>query len=119
MARRQRDYKAEYARSKAIAQAEGYRSVREKRRQRRIVRDAGVRFGDFVADRDSTALAWSTLHSRTGVTEFDPTWTEAQKTEFYNTFVAIPNKGRKSRNIYQYLRRWDPDYADQFKDHYV
>lgn len=122
MARRPRDHRAEWARRKAKAEAEGYHSVYEKRTQTRINRDATnsnqTGFTNQI-DRDATALAWSALHSRKSVTQFDPDWSEARKTEFYNTFIRIPNKGRRAKDIYKYLRRWEPDYADEHRGNYI
>jgi len=117
MPRKQRDYKAEYQRSKERARAEGYRSPYERKVQRRKLRES---LGSLV-NRDSTALAWSTLHSRRDVSAYDPDddWSEARKSDYYNTYVAIPNRGRKAKNIYKYLRRWEPDYADEHRSNYV
>lgn len=121
--RKPRDYKAEYARAKARAKAEGYRSERQRKAARRAGRERQARtnktvtYGSFKVNRDVQSAVWSIQHSRQPVTEFDDKWTDAQKNEYYRTFVGDYRKTKKN-DILNYLIQWYPERADEWRQLY-
>lgn len=121
--RKPRDYKAEYARAKARAQAEGYRSERARKKARRAGRERQARsnktvtYQGFTVNRDVQSNVWAIQHSRQKVTEFSKDWTDAQKNQYYKVFVADYRKTKRD-DILDYLIQWYPERADEWTQLY-
>lgn len=133
---RTRDYKAEYARSKARAQALGYRSEREVKYVRKAFK---VPRGERLRSREELAAerprlmqragkiasenrrmrkesrAWSEAHSHKLVSRYSSRMSDDQVERYYSAYVKSideqkrENERRKLREIKRYLV---PDYMD-------
>lgn len=102
MARRKRDYKAEYATRKAKAQKAGYKSVREYSRVRkdlalprrsspipkRILSTEGN--NPRIARLRSESKRWSDKHSQRAHSRYRPELTDAQVERYWLAFVDEP-----------------------------
>lgn len=90
MASRKRDYKAEYARAKAKANAAGYKSQREYRVARKgltgRVSPVPAKVRDRIRDNDSRE--WSRQHSRQPSSKFNTKWGRARRDAYYDIYVA-------------------------------
>lgn len=91
MAARKRDYKAEYARRKALAQSKGYTSVRQYRSARKsanIPRTATLppRLSD-IARKRLESRAWSDKHSHRRNSRYRDSFTDAQVERYWRAYV--------------------------------
>lgn len=97
MARKQRDYKAEYARRKARATRAGFSGVR-------------------AASRHKKLTEWSKTHSRkretrvptgkaTGPRRAPAKWSEEQERDF----DRLVRNARNKRDVWRYARKWEGD----------
>ena len=144
MARKPRDYKAEYARSKARAKSLGYRSQREYKRTRANVRAANPEFtsrtklppksevsalfGEVfssVSRLRREAEEWSNKHSHSPRSAYKPSMTDAQVRKYHRAFVEKPDTGSRRRNKKQKMK-WLRDYLvpdlvddDEWTQNYV
>lgn len=116
MARRKRDYKAEWAARKRRATAAGYRSVGEYSQARKKLgtpRNASplpkrvterVTKTDGVIRRESKA--WSDKHSRQSSSRYRASWDDEKVGRYYDTFVADWHSAKsKRRAITEWVRR--------------
>jgi hypothetical protein len=81
MARKPRDYKAEYAAAKRRATAQGFKSEREAKRARK----------------DFKLAAWSAKNSHTPRSQYNPNWLPSAKRQYERTFVANDYAGMSKK----------------------
>lgn len=146
MARKRRDYKAEYAASKERATRAGYKSVSEYRSVRKALRlpprtspvpkrileaQPGNTVSGATANANRMARlrrasrAWSDAHSKVANSRYSPRFSDAQVERYYAAFVdkEIPGKNRQERKaskadrLRQFLY---PDFLtkDEWEQHY-
>lgn len=100
MATRKRDYKAEYARAKARANAAGYKSQREYKRARKGLPTRSSPIPQPIRNRirDAEAREWSKQHARMPSAKFSTKWGRERRDLYYETFVEPSKSGNKSSN---------------------
>jgi len=131
VARKQRDYKAEYAAAKARATRAGYKSEREYKRVRkelklpprtspvpkRIVENVKPGITADMSQMRRECQRWSDGHSRVDNSKYRPTMTNDQVRRYHKAFVEKPKgKTRKerSRNKYDAIHDYIvPDLMDE------
>lgn len=103
MARKPRDYKAEYAAAKRRATAAGFESERDYKE-------------NFIR---AQCAAWSDLHSHTPRSEYDEEWELERVRRYYRTFVdqrgyrAMSKKAR-AKEKRRRLKEWlVPDFMTE------
>lgn len=133
MARRKRDYKAEYARRKARSHTLGYRSPREEYKARKALnlpRDFPSMERKWLPDHaveklDGTRLRrlrkesqdWSNVHSHVNASRYSPRWGEERVEAYHHAFVQRvlfgSRRGKakeKKLRIFEYIKRYiNPD----------
>lgn len=134
MARKQRDYKAEYARAKARATRAGYKSERQYKAVRKTLqlpRNAPV-IPAWVAAPDVTATAtatggigrlrresreWSQKHSKVANSRYRASMTDEQVERYHRAFVVKPvgkTRYERNRNKYEAIEAYlVPDLLDE------
>lgn len=128
MARKRRDYKAEYARRKSRSIALGYRNPREEYKARKSIGltrqfpslrrselpdfSLNILSGKAARDRRAEAKAWSDVHSHTAASKYRGNMSNAQFEAYYRAFVEpysqLGTSRRKRakerrRRIYDYM----------------
>jgi len=133
MARKKRDYKAEYARRRTRSKALGYSSPREEYRARKSVGLTRVfpslrrnELPDFAIERLTSrtptprteAKAWSDRHSHIDATKFTRGMPPEQFKMYYEAFIQDykslgPSRRKrakeKRRRIGRYMKKYHPD----------
>lgn len=129
MPRKQRDYRAEYARRRARSQSKGYKNPFQERKARKLLglpRDFPTPhrkyFPDNKLDRllrtdihriGQESIKWANEHSHRPETKFPSHGSDEQKRRFKEAFVDKQPKGRKGSKqkqtlIYDYLDDYYP-----------
>lgn len=124
---RKRDYKKEYAASKAKAKAAGYKSQREYRKARK---DLGLK-GRGVSPLHKATKAkmypvatppqtlrkirrlcqeWSDEHSQNDRSKYNPQWSDAKVLKYYIAFVVRPDQKLSRRKRKKQKLQWLHDY---------
>lgn len=105
MAKRKRDYKAEYARRKRTAQKAGYASEREYKRARKAVntpRNASPISKPILIRQSPSApltikqiraanAKWSRQHSKRGTSHWNASASDSQARRYYDAFIGHEN----------------------------
>lgn len=148
MARKPRDYKAEYARTKARIKAAGFKSEREYKRvrkelglprtaapaPRRILAASAPEKLQAASKPSATSkeisrlrrecAAWSKKHSRKKRSEYRPSLTDDQVRRYHHAYVEeLPKLSRRQRNREKRARLYDylvPDWMtdEEWKQFY-
>jgi hypothetical protein len=106
MAKRTRNYAAEYARRKQIAQESGFPSVRKYRRTReRVKLPRKARF-NITSIREANQT-WSDDHSRLPTSRWDPAFNDIQALAYYKAFT---DDDYRMANPTDWHDRWLHDY---------
>lgn len=120
MAKRVRDYKAEYATAKRRAKQAGYKSQREYKRARKALQlprnvspvprrvieriDPGVLIPEGTKAIRTGNARWSNKHSRVPNSKWNPKWDDTRARAYHLAFVLESKHGpEKLSRLYDYL----------------